>query len=300
MVTKSQQTGIDGSAEDFSRGRADNRAAYLQPLTSGPPPPAQRAKPSTLTTGGAVEGLPERRGVPARILVTGNDLLAGAIASALEVHGFATRSMAPREPEIQGGIEWSPNLVIVDVRSLDVAAGTALIDRMRGLRIRVCVIDVVADDKDRLNAWVGAGSSALIDGGEPFDELFRTIIRLLRRSSLEQPARRSPFSLALAQAVEKPRDPQLNKFAVLTERERVVLAELMEGHCAEEIAASGFVSISTVRSQIKAILLKLGVNSQLAAVALARRVDWSLDCQTETALKGYSSEPPGNRRTKAF
>ena len=237
--------------------------------------------------------------MPARILVGGGDLLAGAIASALEVHGFATRSMVPREPEIHGGIEWNPNLVIFDVRSLDVASGTALIDRMRGARIRVCVIDV-ADDEDRLNAWAGAGSSALIDGGEPFDELCRTIIRLLRSGSLEQPARRSPFSLTQTQAFEKPRDPQLNKFAVLTERERVVLAELMEGHSAEEIATSAFVSISTVRSQIKAILQKLGVNSQLAAVALARRVDWSLDCPTGDPSKGYTSKSPSNRRTQAL
>ena len=256
------------------------------------------AKPSKVT-GGAVGGLPERRGMPARILVAGGDLLAGAIASALEVHGFATRSMVPREPEIQGGIEWSPNLVVFDVRSLDVGSGTALIERMRRERVQVCVIDV-ADNQDRLNAWVGAGSSALIDGGEPFDKLCRTIIRLLRSGSLEQPARKSPFSSALTQAVEKPRDPQLNKFAVLTERESVVLAELMEGHCAEEIATSAFVSISTVRSQIKAILQKLGVNSQLAAVALAQRVDWSLNCPTVNASRGNSSKPLSNRRNQAF
>jgi two-component system nitrate/nitrite response regulator NarL len=299
MVTKPQHTGIDGSAEDFSRRRAGREAAYLHPLTSGLPPSRERAKPSKVTTGGPLDRLPERRGVPARILVAGGDLLAGAIASALEVHGFATRSVVPREPEFQAGIEWSPNLVIFDVRSLDVASGSVLIERMRGVRIRVCVIDV-AGNEDRLHAWVGAGSSALIDGGEPFDELFHTIIRLLRGGSLEQQARRSPFSLAQTQAVEKPRDPQLSKFAVLTERERVVLAELMEGHCAEEIATSSFVSISTVRSQIKSILLKLGVNSQLAAVALARRVGWSLECQTGNAFNGDSSKPSSNRRTQAF
>ena len=188
--------------------------------------------------------MPERRGIPARILVAGSDLLAGAIAGALEVHGFATKSMVPREPEIQGGIEWSPNLVIFDVRSLDVASGTALIDRMRGGRTRVCVIDV-ADNKDRLKAWVGAGSSALIDGGEPFDELIHTIIRLLRRGSLEQPARRSSLSLQLSQPVERPRDPQLGKFAVLTERERVVLA----GGCASKPA---MITIFSTRSPIRA------------------------------------------------
>ena len=78
---------------------------------------------------------------------------------------------------------------------------------------------------------------------------------------------------------------RLDLFATLTEREQVVLAELIEGHCAEDIAKGAFVSISTVRSQIKAILQKLGVNSQLAAVAMARRAGWSLD------------NPPGLART---
>jgi len=34
------------------------------------------------------------------------------------------------------------------------------------------------------------------------------------------------------------------------------------------------VSLTTVRSQIRSVLMKLGVNSQLAAVALARRQGW--------------------------
>ncbi len=76
---------------------------------------------------------------------------------------------------------------------------------------------------------------------------------------------------------DRPSEFRLQAFAVLTDREKVVLAELIEGHCAEEIANAAYVSISTVRSQIKAILQKLGVNSQLAAVAQARRAGWSLD-----------------------
>ena len=59
----------------------------------------------------------EPLGIPARILVAGSDLLAGALASALKAYGFATRHIVPREPEIERGIEWRPNLVIVDVRS---------------------------------------------------------------------------------------------------------------------------------------------------------------------------------------
>lgn len=218
-------------------------------------------------------------------------MLAGALANALEVYGFGTRHVAPVEREIELGIEWHPNLVILDVRSLDLTAGSALIGKLIRRDLQVCVIEE-ADDVDRLNAWVAVGTSALIDGGEPLDQLLRTINRLLHSDSIEQSEQKSSPSMALTQAAGRTQDTRLPHFADLTEREKVVLAELMEGHCAEEIAHASFVSISTIRSQIKAILQKLGVSSQLAAVALARRADWSLDEPV-----GHSPRASSSRRT---
>jgi hypothetical protein len=48
-----------------------------------------------------------------------------------------------------------------------------------------------------------------------------------------------------------------------------VLSAMIEGRTAEEIADQHFVALTTVRSQIRAVLQKLGVRSQLAAVAIA-------------------------------
>ena len=67
----------------------------------------------------------------------------------------------------------------------------------------------------------------------------------------------------------------LSPFERLTARERDVLGALVDGLSAEEIAAVQFVALTTVRSQIRAILQKLGVRSQLAAVAAANRVGWT-------------------------
>ena len=58
-------------------------------------------------------------------------------------------------------------------------------------------------------------------------------------------------------------------FSQLTQREALVLAALTQGLSADEIAKAHFVALTTVRSQIRSILQKLGVRSQLAAVALA-------------------------------
>ena len=57
----------------------------------------------------------------------------------------------------------------------------------------------------------------------------------------------------------------------LTRREREVLAELASGHRAQAVADHYVVSLATVRTQIRSVLSKLEVGSQLEAVALYRR-----------------------------
>ncbi len=240
-----------------------------------------------------IQTRPLSTGIPTRILVTGNDLLSGALASALETRGFATMHLSPTEPEIERGIEWRPDLVLFDVRSLDVATGSAFIEHFCGAGLQVCVIDA-ADDEVRSAAWLRAGPSEIVDRRVQFDHLFRTITRLLRVGLPPQGQEESTAPLAAKPGDQPWQDPRLQLFATLTDREVVVLAELLEGHCAEEIAKAAFLSISTIRSQIKSILQKLGVNSQLAAVALARRSGWSLD-----HTRVSPSKPANVRRSRA-
>jgi DNA-binding NarL/FixJ family response regulator len=64
------------------------------------------------------------------------------------------------------------------------------------------------------------------------------------------------------------------RFDLLTTRESEVLGQLMAGRQVSEIARRGFVSESTVRTQVKSVLSKLQVNSQLTAVGLAYRAHW--------------------------
>ncbi len=232
-------------------------------------------------------------GIPPRILVTGSDLLAGALASALETRGFATMHVAPDHSEIERGIRWEPDLVLFDVRSFDVATGSLFVECFCRAGLQICVIDTARDDV-RKAAWLRIGPSEIIDGSEPFDQLFRTVTRLLRVGVPPFTDRGSPASLTSTSAEPEHQDAHSQVFATLTDREQVVLAELLEGHCAEEIAKSAFVSISTIRSQIKSILQKLGVNSQLAAVALARRAGWTLEHPKDSRQK-----PENARRSRA-
>ena len=73
-------------------------------------------------------------------------------------------------------------------------------------------------------------------------------------------------------------------FDQLTPREEVVLAGLVRGLSAPCIADEAMVSAATVRTQIRSILLKLGVHSQLAAVSLARRARWHDEVSVEDVV----------------
>lgn len=63
----------------------------------------------------------------------------------------------------------------------------------------------------------------------------------------------------------------------LTSREGEVLKALARGRRVGEIARESYVSEATVRTQVKSILGKLAVNSQIAAVAIARDAGWAAD-----------------------
>ena len=71
----------------------------------------------------------------------------------------------------------------------------------------------------------------------------------------------------------------------LSARERIVLIHMMDGIGAEEIAERDYVTVSTVRTQIRSILMKLGVKSQLAAVAYAYRHCWPTEEERRAALE---------------
>ena len=67
--------------------------------------------------------------------------------------------------------------------------------------------------------------------------------------------------------------PRFEALMQLTASERRVLYFLTKGRSAQDIATELVVSLATVRSHIRSILRKLGVRSQLAAVAIANSRD---------------------------
>src|SRR5207244_2497116 len=90
--------------------------------------------------------------------------------------------------------------------------------------------------------------------------------------------------LADLDAHRRAADRRKAPFEALSARERDVLRQIVEGHQAAAIAKASFVSLATVRTQIRSILLKLDVTSQVAAVAMARQGGW-FDTVAEEAAR---------------
>ena len=124
---------------------------------------------------------------------------------------------------------------------------------------------------------VQQGVLVVLDGDRPFPGLVGSLHALLL-----DPAAAQDRSVLLRRL--RGRAQEASRLAALTSRERQVLAWLALGLSASDIAAAEQVSLTTVRSHIRAVLAKLGVRSQLAAVAMARRA----------AYPDPSTPDPGN------
>jgi DNA-binding NarL/FixJ family response regulator len=166
---------------------------------------------------------------------------------------------------------------VFDVVLLDLDLGPAghsneLIAPLSAAGSRVIIL-TGEEDPAELGQCLRAGAVAVLSKTAPLDEVLALVERAVAGESVMSVARREKLleGLRLHQAGEKER---LGRFSSLTPREEEVLTALIEGRTAAQVAASGFVSLATVRSQIRSVFQKLGVNSQLQAVVVAREAGW--------------------------
>jgi len=182
-----------------------------------------------------------------------------------------------------------PRVALLDIDSGEEATCLSAVSLMRDAGVLVAVMGGKRDLL-LLGDCLNAGASSVIDKESPLASLIAAIMRLLGGDTdVRKDARRVLNGLIMK--TTDAWNAQLAPFRVLTQREKIVLAELMQGHAPEVIAARSCVAISTVRSQVRSILQKLGVNSQLAAVGMAQRAGWSLN---GTSPHGRTSVRPSS------
>jgi len=208
--------------------------------------------------------------------VDGDELLADTLAMALSQQGLETvtapGSSAQAVVDLAGQL--APVLVLLelDLRP-GLGDGLQLIGPLIEAGSRVVVVTRVTD-RARLGASLEAGAMGLFPKTSGFEQLLAALRRVSAGSPLLSDDDREGFLVELRQRQRADRE-RLAPFEALSPREQAVLAGLVAGEAAGTIADRSCVSLATVRSQIRAVLRKLGVTSQRAAAALAREAGWS-------------------------
>jgi two-component system, NarL family, nitrate/nitrite response regulator NarL len=214
---------------------------------------------------------------PRVVIVEDHGLIAQTVAAALQAHAIDVHVVdAPSTPDLVGAVTaYDPTLALLD---LDLGHGRdslELIPPLVDSDVPVVMVTGVSDPV-RLAQCVRAGAAGILDKNVSFDELLASVREAIERGGLLTKHEREEH-LAFLRKHEVVEAERLAPFAELTPREADVLRALVAGHTVEEIASAAVVAISTVRTQVRAILRKLGVSSQLAAVGLARQAGWPAD-----------------------
>lgn len=211
------------------------------------------------------------------LIVEDHELLAQALAAALDAEGIEVAVLPlSADPEREVSLrlaEGRPAVVLLD---LDLGPGRRPGESLiRGLVAKGAAVVVVtgATDPLRLGGCLNLGAAGVLAKTSPVDGVLAAVRAAADGSPVMASGDRSALLARMRVRQAEERAAQA-PFQRLTPREAEVLQQLAQGKAAEAIAVHFVVSESTVRTQIRGILNKLGVNSQLAAVAEAHRVGW--------------------------
>ena len=219
---------------------------------------------------------PSARPEPTVLIVDDHDLVGTSLAYSLRTDGFNARRAASVDVAgVLAEVDGQPGgLALLDLdlgrdRSGRRCDGVDLVAPLteRGWR---CIVLSSTVDRSRIGAALAAGALAAVPKHAPLPMLVGKVRAALDGLPVMAPdARQRLIDSYLTRTAE--RRELTDKLERLTRREREVLVELSRGHRAQAVADQYVVSLATVRTQIRSVLNKLEVGSQLEAVALYRR-----------------------------
>ncbi|MCL8027253.1 response regulator transcription factor [Nocardioides bruguierae] len=211
------------------------------------------------------------------VIVEDHTLFAESLELALTIEGYTVRRFTPGPEATAGhvlaGIQrLRPRLVLLD---LDLGPGGDGGRFVSGLAQSNTDVVVLTGESDR-SRWGEChqqGARKVLPKSAPLEEILGVIKRAQRGLPLLDPGERESLVHAW-QAGRAEHADTSRRLASLTPREQQVLAHLMTGATVRDVARADVVAEATVRTQVKSILAKLEVSSQLAAVGLAHRTGW--------------------------
>ena len=214
--------------------------------------------------------------LPTVLIVDDHDLVATSLAYSLSAEGLSARHAGA--VDVTGVLAEADGLPVgLALLDLDLGrdrSGRRLdgVDLVAPLSARGwrCIVLSGEADRSRIGAALVAGALAAVPKQVPLPALLGKVRAALAGLPVMAPEmrRRLIESFLVRDAERREVEEKLDR---LTRREREVLAELARGHRAQAVADHYVVSLATVRTQIRSVLNKLEVGSQLEAVALYRR-----------------------------
>ncbi|MBB3041960.1 response regulator [Nocardioides sp. LMS-CY] len=211
------------------------------------------------------------------LIIEDHTLFAESLELALNLEGYdVQRFPIPEEGGAQAVlasvVRMRPRIVLLDLDLGGVGDGVRLITPMVKAGVNVVVV-TASNDRARWGECLRHGARKVLSKSQPLNEILSTVRRINQGLPvIDREEREALISHWHEQGLE--RVALQRRLALLTPREEAVLGELMQGRTVRDIASSSFVSEATVRTQVKAILSKLEVSSQLAAVGIANTAGW--------------------------
>ncbi len=210
------------------------------------------------------------------VLVAHHALVADAVRMALTGQGIQATTLpaggTPRElaqvARAVDALRPSAGLILCDID--DPVQLNRTLALVRAVRIRWLLLTNSVDE-GRWGAVIEAGVRGVLPMSEGLEKVAR-VLRLVAqgRKGLTDATRERSLQAWHREGEEN--RALVVRMGLLSPREMTVLGMLAQGLTVKEIALRSDVAQGTVRSQVKSILRKLGVTSQLAAVAAHRRV----------------------------
>ena len=212
------------------------------------------------------------------LIVEDHVLFAESLELVLSVEGYDVRRIpVPDHANAPGALLSSivrlrPRIVLLDLDLGRFGDGVRLIAPLAKIGINVVVV-TASSDRARWGEAVRNGARAVLSKGQPLSSILATT----RKINEGKPVMTYEERESLLRAWHQQRSElaeTMTRLSLLTARESQVLGGLMQGSTVHDIAAHSVVSEATVRTQVKSILAKLEVSSQLAAVGIAHQVGW--------------------------
>ncbi|CAI9398595.1 response regulator transcription factor [Nocardioides sp. T2.26MG-1] len=220
---------------------------------------------------------PQARSRTRILILEDHALFAESLELALSMEGYdVRRAPVPQSSGATQGVlstvlRLHPRICLLDLDLGAFGDGRRLIAPMAHAGAHVVVV-TASTDRGRWGECLSSGARKVLSKSRPLNDILVTVRRLNQGQPVLDPGEREEL---LRASHERREEAQLGeRLTHLTSREQTILGQLMLGRTVREIAAASVVSEATVRTQVKSILAKLEVSSQLAAVGLAHRSGW--------------------------